>query len=409
MSDFTTGGNRASEFAGALLLLACTVAALALANSPVADLYFGLRDRTITLGADPFFLTRTVKQVIDDGLMVVFFLLVGLEIKRELAVGELSTRTQAILPVAAAIGGVIAPALIYLVITAGTPAVRGWAIPVATDIAFAIGVIALLGRRLHPGVRLFLVSLAIVDDIFAVGIIAIAYGDHGVNALGLASVVVVLTLLVAANWRGARALEIYLLLGVALWIAVIASGLHATLAGVLLALCIPADTRPMSWESESPAETLEHRLHAFVTFGVVPLFALANAGVSFRESALAIVDWRIVAAVAIALVIGKPLGIMAGVRLSRELGAGANATAPLGVGLLGGIGFTMSLFIAGLSFEDIPSLVSAKIGILGGSLVAGVAGWALLYASTRPPRRPGRGATVIPFPDKRSPLPPPAI
>jgi NhaA family Na+:H+ antiporter len=406
-SEFTAGSERRTQLAGSLLLMGCTALALLLANSPWSDAYFGVWARSITFGADPIFVSESVKTWIDDGLMAVFFLLVGLEIKRELVSGELQSPAQAALPIAAAVGGVIAPALVYLLVTAGTPAQKGWAISVATDIAFALGVLALLGSRVPAPVRVFLVSLAIVDDIFAVAIIALFYG-HGVSAPALAGAAVILTLLVAANLRNVRHLEVYLILGFAFWVAIRASGLHATIAGVILALCIPADDQPMDFEEmDPPLQRLEHRLYGLVTFGIVPLFALANAGVSFRDGTLAWLDWRIVLAITLALAFGKPLGILAGVALARRSGkTGRGAGAPLGVAWLGGIGFTMSLFIAGLTFEQGSSLISAKVGILAGSLISAVGGWALLRASAAPPSS-GAQATVLPFPVRHAPATPP--
>ncbi|HEY9228479.1 MAG TPA: Na+/H+ antiporter NhaA [Gemmatimonadaceae bacterium] len=414
----------ATEAAGGIVLLACAVAALVWANSSRGDAYFHLWERTLTVGFAGFALTKSLHHWINDGLMVVFFLLVGLEIKREIFVGELSSLKQAVLPIAAAVGGMIVPATIYAAFNIGGPGARGWGIPMATDIAFALGVLALLGDRIPTGLRVFLAALAIVDDLGAVLVIALFY-TAGISGTALIAAGLVFTILVICNLAGVRHPMIYAALGVALWLAVLNSGVHATIAGVLLAVAIPSRTminedtfvlraeaalfefrtasipnaatvlsNPRQQEAlhtlervveavQSPLLRIEHSLHKPVAFGIMPLFAFANAGVRFDAAVFASLSWRIVLGVAMGLVAGKTIGIFLTARAAVASGA---AVLPanvgwrriFGVSWLGGIGFTMSLFVATLAFGPGALLDSAKLGILGASLVAGVAGGTLL-------------------------------
>lgn len=354
----------ATESAGGIVLLVCTGIALVWANSASADAYFAIWERRVG--------PMSVGHWINDGLMVVFFLLVGLEIKRELLVGELSSRENALLPIAAAVGGMIVPAAIYAVLNVGTEGSRGWAIPMATDIAFALGVLALLGRRVPLGLRVFLAALAIVDDLGAVLVIALFYTTT-IAWSAIAVVALVMSALIVCNRRGVVHPGAYVLLGIVLWVSVLASGIHATIAGVLLAATVPSALLPR----------MEHALNRTVAFGIIPLFAVANAGVQLSGRVFESLSWRVVAGVATGLVVGKVVGIFAAswlvVRVGRAiLPNGVTWTHVFGAGWLGGIGFTMSLFVATLAFGSGPLLDSAKVGILGGSVVAGLTGAALL-------------------------------
>jgi Na+:H+ antiporter, NhaA family len=322
---------------------------------------------------------------VNDGLMAIFFFVVGLEIKRELVVGELRDRRAATLPVLAAAGGVALPALIFLVITLGTPDTVGWALPAATDIAFAVGILALLGDRVPPGVKLFLLTIAIVDDIAAIVIIAVFYGDA--LALGwLLAAAGALLVVVVLRRAGVTPIAAYVVVGVFAWLAVYKSGVHATIAGVALGLLTPAG--PVGGRDVLVA--LEHRLHPISAFVVVPLFALANAGVQLgggvvRDAASSRLAW----AVTVGLLVGKTLGIsgatFAGLRLGwGVLPGGVRRAHVWGLAALGGIGFTVSLFIADLAFDDPGRVETAKIGIFAGSLLsAGLGATLLLTASSR--------------------------
>jgi Na+:H+ antiporter, NhaA family len=419
----------ATESAGGLLLIVSAVLGLAWANSPYGGSYFALWDWLVTVGPQGFALTKSLSEWINDGLMVLFFLLVGLEIKREVLVGELASMQQASLPVAAALGGMIVPAAIYAALNAAGAGARGWGIPMATDIAFALGVLSLLGRRIPSGLRLFLAALAIVDDIGAVLVIALFYSyDLSAAALGFAGVVFVVLLF--CNKAGIRHPGVYAGLGVLLWLAVLNSGVHATIAGVLLAFAIPARTRidedafgvraeaalfefrqasspdsrsvmsnPEQQEAlhhleraiegvQSPLLRIEHNLNRLVALGIVPLFAFANAGVQFSRETFGSLSWRILLGVALGLIVGKVCGIFLASRWAVQrrlaaLPAEVGWRSIVGVGWLGGIGFTMSLFVARLAFGYGPQLDSAKIGILGGSLVAAVVGTVILRKSAR--------------------------
>ena len=414
-----------TEAAGGALLVACATAALLVANSGSADTYHRLLATPIAITGGGHGLSLTVHQWINDGLMAVFFLLVGLEIKREALAGELASLRQAALPIAAAIGGMVVPASIYLLANGGGDQSRGWAIPMATDIAFALGVLALVAPRAPNGLKIFLAALAIVDDMGAVLVIAIFYTRTiAWGALGMAGVI--LLLLIGLNVLRIRRLTPYLLLGLALWFLVHESGVHATIAGVLLALTIPTRTRIDAAEFSvtargllddfdrtetgdllvltsrgqqeaiigleratdgvtAPLLRLEHALHGFSAFVVMPLFAFSNAGVSLT-------GWSgsgVTLAVVLGLAIGKPLGItgaaLAAVRLRMaSLPEGVSWTALHGCAWLGGIGFTMSLFIAALAFDGHALLDSAKLGILGGSILSGVIGAMVVRRGTRP-------------------------
>jgi Na+:H+ antiporter, NhaA family len=358
--------------AGIALLLA-TLAALAVANSPWLPAYEAIL-KTYAGGL-------SVGHWINDGLMAVFFLLVGLELKRELLEGELSSWSQRILPGIAASSGVLLPALIFIALNRGdAQALRGWAIPSATDIAFALGVLSLLGPRVPATLRLFLTTIAVLDDLAAILIIALFYtAGLSLPMLGLAAAA--LAVLVALNRSGVLALWPYFLAGLALWIFVLKSGVHATLAGVALAMTIPFATRG---DRPSPLLHLEHALQPWVAFFILPVFAFANAGVSLAGFTVARLLEPLTLGIAAGLFFGKQTGIFATVWLAEKSGLaprpeGANWTQVYGVALLCGIGFTMSLFIGLLAFPESPPMQDAtKIGVLTGSLVSAVAGYAVL-------------------------------
>jgi len=374
----------ASEAAGGIVLIAAAALAMLAANLPAtAHGYFELLH--IVIGPDLGHGPMDVHHCINDALMALFFLIVGLEIKREFVGGELARWEQRRLPVIAAAAGMLAPALIYLAVTWGRPELRpGWAIPSATDIAFAVGLLALLGRHAPAPLRLFLTSVAIVDDLGSVAIIALAYTAH-IDTLMLGGAALVLAVMHFLNRSGVRRLLPYLLLGALLWLLVYRSVVHATIAGVATAMLIPVDDT-----GESPLHRLEHGLHRWVAFGIVPLFAFANAGISFIGLSPAILLAPLPMGVAAGLFLGKQIGIFGGVWAAEKLGAarrpeGASWLQLYGVALLAGIGFTMSLFIGGLAFPRDPALVEqVRIGVLGGSFAAALAGFVVLRLARAP-------------------------
>lgn len=353
-----------------LVLMAAAAAALVVANSPLGPAY--AHALHATLGP------LSAQHWINDGLMAVFFLFVGLEVKREVVAGDLSTPAARRLPVIAAAAGMIVPALVYLAATRADPAlIRGWAIPSATDIAFAIGVLALLGRRAPASLKLFLTTVAIVDDIGAVAIIALAY-TSGLDIPALTAAAAALTALFLLNRRGVRALWPYLAIAALLWAAVLRSGVHATVAGVLAALFIPLVG---SAGEDGPLDRLEHALSPWVSYAILPVFAFANAGVALGGAPL----WApLPLAVALGLFVGKQLGVFGAMRGAVALGLaekpeGASWAQLYGVALLAGIGFTMSLFIGLLAFaSDVALQDAVKVGILAGSFIAAILGAAVL-------------------------------
>jgi NhaA family Na+:H+ antiporter len=392
------------EAAGGLVLLACVVAALILANSPWAEAFARFWETPVRIGVGGLELNKPLLLWINDGLMTIFFFVVGLEIKRELVAGELRDPRKVVLPVAAAIGGMVAPAGVYLLLQAGQPGAAGWAIPMATDIAFVVGFLALFGPRVPVGLKILLLSLAIVDDLGSVVMIAVLYtADLSLLALGLAALG--LAAVIALRWLGVREVAVYTLLGTAVWLAFLKSGVHPTVAGVLLGLLTPA--RPLlggrlvldvltemsrrtgdaplphahdHGEALSPLERLEEALHPWVAFAIVPLFALANAGVAVTPAYL---GNPVALAVIAGLALGKPLGIVlaswAAVKAGvARLPEGVSWRVMIGAGCLGGIGFTMSLFIAGLALKD-RLLDPAKVGTLTGSAASAVLGCLLLW------------------------------
>jgi NhaA family Na+:H+ antiporter len=371
----------ASEAAGGLLLMAAAALAMVVANSPAGPAYFHLLHTYVG--------PVSVLHWINDALMAVFFLLVGLEIKREFVDGNLSTWADRRLPIIAAAAGMLVPALVYLLVVGpSSPLARGWAIPAATDIAFAIGVLALLGSRAPASLKLFLTTVAIVDDMGAVAIIALAY-TAAIDLVALGTAAAILALMVLLNRRGEKRLWPYLLLAAALWLAVLLSGVHATIAGVLAALTIPVTRSPGTPDStESPLHRLEHTIQPWVAFAIVPLFGLANAGVSLGGMTPSALVAPLPLAIAAGLFAGKQLGVFAGIRLAVAFGLGkrprgASWLQVYGVAVLCGVGFTMSFFIGGLAFADPAHESQVKIGVLGGSLLSALLGYAILRLAPR--------------------------
>ncbi len=418
-----------AEAASGIVLLACAAVALLWANSPWAESYFHLWETHVVVGGGALVLDYSLHYWINDGLMAVFFFMVGLEIKREVLVGELASPKQAAFPIAAAVGGMLVPALIYVAFNAGTPELRGWGTPMATDIAFALGVLALLGTRAPTGLKIFLAALAIVDDLGAVLVIALFY-SAGIDWSMLMYGGITFIVLLGANRGGVRRPAVYAVLGLLLWFFFLKSGVHATIAGVLLAVTIPAKTRinvndfvsdartylqrfeadglrpdpaaPLTPQQESALERLEeaaegvqspllsieHAIVPWVAFGIMPLFALANAGVALAPEVVSGLGSPVVLGIALGLLIGKPVGVGLFAWAAVKLGiagypAGVRGLHLVGVGLLAGIGFTMSLFIAGLAFDGV-TLELAKVGVLAASTVAGLGGYLVLRAKGNP-------------------------
>ncbi len=372
------------EAAGGIVLGVAAALALIASNSGVAGIYALFLDLPVELRLGQLQIAKPLLLWINDGLMAMFFLLVGLEIKRELVEGELSSLRQALLPAIAAVGGMAVPALIYALcnLTDAT-ALRGWAIPAATDIAFAVGVLSLLGARVPIGLKVFLLALAIFDDLGAIVIVAVFYtADLSVISLLLAGGVLVV--MFALNRLGVTRIAPYALLGIVLWVCVLKSGVHAALAGVAMALAIPVRAA----QDESPLGQLEHALHPWVAFLVVPLFGFANAGVSFAGMSAGAVTDGVALGIAAGLFIGKQLGVFGAVYGCVRLGIarlpeGASWVSLYGVAVLAGIGFTMSLFIGTLAWDTADHAAPLRIGVLGGSLLSGIAGYAILLSACR--------------------------
>ncbi|HEX8300283.1 Na+/H+ antiporter NhaA [Sphingomonas sp.] len=363
----------ASEAAGGIVLMAASALALILANSPLAETYFHALHAVTGPVIAPAHGAMTTHLWINDALMAVFFLLVGLEIKGEFTHGRLASWEQRRLPIVAAAAGMLVPAFIYLAITASSPGLgKGWAIPAATDIAFAMGVLAILGRYAPPSIKLLLVTIAIVDDMGAVAIIAIAYTAH-LDAGALATAAVILALMFGVARVRPASLGPHLLLAALLWYFVFRSGVHATIAGVAAAMAIP----------EGPRHRLERLLNPWVAFAIIPLFGFANAGISFAGVGPAILLAPLPLAILGGLFFGKQVGIFASIWLAVRLRLAPRPEASwmqlYGMSLLAGIGFTMSLFIGGLAFPGRPDLADqVKIGVLAGSLLSALAGYAVL-------------------------------
>lgn len=420
---------KAESFSG-ILLISFMLIALAWANSPWSASYESLWQTPINVSIGSFAIDKPLLLWINDGLMAVFFFVVGLEIKRELKVGELSSLRQALFPISAAIGGMVFPALIYIAFNAGQVGESGWGIPMATDIAFALGILALLGKRAPLGLKVFLTAVAIVDDIGAVMVIAFFYTEKIVwGSLGIAALVFVVLLLI--NRLGVRKPLPYGLLGIVLWVAFLKSGVHATVAGVLLAMTIPASTiidrkgfverircyidrfvdegirngatfttkeqrallqgiEDCTHGVEAPLQRLEHALHPWVAFFIMPVFALANAGVDLRTDILAALTNPVTIGIILGLVVGKQIGItlmawlVTRIGLSRKIN-GVSWRQIYGAAMLAGIGFTMSLFISNLAFSDPTALANAKVGILAASFISAILGWLVLRRNGQEP------------------------
>jgi len=382
------------DAASGIVLLGAALLAFILQNSPASWLYDALMDTPVTVGIGELVINKPLLLWINDGLMAIFFFLVGLEIKREMVVGELSSVKQASLPVIAAVGGMLVPAMVYSFFNwTDDVALHGWAIPAATDIAFAVGVLALLGPRVPTSLKVFLLALAIIDDLGAIIIIAFFYTDHlSLAALALAAVGIIA--LAVLNLRGVNSTAPYALVGIIIWVCVLKSGVHATLAGVITAFAIPLTVANGNGENgngedgkQSLLVRLEEGLHPWVTFGVLPLFAFANAGVSLAGMTLDKVFSEIPLGIALGLFIGKPIGIFgfAFAAIATKLaGKPEGATWPqmFGVAILGGIGFTMSLFIGMLAFVDAERAAEIRIGVLMGSILSAVVGYLVLKRVT---------------------------
>ncbi|MCW2237846.1 NhaA family Na+:H+ antiporter [Azospirillum canadense] len=379
-----------NEAAAGIALMIASAVALVWANSAAAPLYEALLALPVTVTAGGVGLDKPLILWINDGMMAVFFLVVGLEIKREVLAGELSNRSKAMLPGIAAVGGMAAPALVYAACNWGDPVtMQGWAIPAATDIAFAVGVLALLGSRVPSSLRIFLLALAIMDDLGAIVIIA-AFYSHGIVPMALGFAAIAGLGLFWMNLIGVRRLTPYMLLGFVLWVCVLKSGIHATLAGVALAFAIPlradAPNRAEDEREDSPLHRLEHALHPWVAFLILPVFALANAGVSLSGITPSSLAEPVPLGIALGLFAGKQLGVLLAswlairLRLSA-LPAGANWMQFYGVAVLTGIGFTMSLFIGTLAFPDPEHAVAVRLGVLAGSIASALFGYGLLYAA----------------------------
>ncbi|EKT4505599.1 TPA: Na+/H+ antiporter NhaA [Pseudomonas putida] len=375
------------EAASGLLLIAAAVLALIINNSPLSYLYGGLLDVPVAVQVGALNIAKPLLLWINDGLMALFFLLIGLEVKREVVDGHLSKPSQVILPATAAVGGMVVPALIYWFINRDNPAaVAGWAIPTATDIAFALGVLALLGKRVPVSLKLFLMTLAIIDDLGAIIVIALFYSGT-LSSVSLLLAAACLVVLVAMNRLGVVKLGPYMIVGLILWVCVLKSGVHATLAGVALALCIPLRTRNAE---SSPLLALEHALHPWVAYAILPIFAFANAGVSLAGMTVDSFTHPVPMGITVGLLLGKTVGVFGltwvAVKLRlAALPAGAGWGQILGVAILCGIGFTMSLFVGSLAFAPGSSEYAGmdRMGILTGSFFAAVIGYAVTAMASR--------------------------
>ncbi|MBN6716829.1 Na+/H+ antiporter NhaA [Pseudomonas capsici] len=375
------------EAAGGLLLIAAAALALIINNSPLSWLYNEFLNIPVVAQIGAIKIAKPLLLWINDGLMALFFLVIGLEVKREVLEGQLSRPSQVVLPGAAAIGGMVVPALIYYVLNKDNPAaLGGWAIPMATDIAFALGVLALLGKRVPVSLKLFLMTLAIIDDLGAIVVIALFYSGE-LSSLSLMLAGASILALIVMNRLGVAKLGPYLLVGLVLWVCVLKSGVHATLAGVVLAFCIPLRIKA---SKASPLLSLEHGLHPWVAYGILPLFAFANAGVSLAGVTLENFTHPVPMGIAAGLLIGKTLGVFGLTWLAIQTGLAklpneANWGQVLGVSILCGIGFTMSLFVGSLAFEAGASDYAGedRMGILTGSILSALIGYAVMLLYSR--------------------------
>ncbi|MDJ0894787.1 MAG: Na+/H+ antiporter NhaA [Alphaproteobacteria bacterium] len=377
IEDFMKHGASAG-----IVLLVFSALALVIANSPLLGGYEALLNQPIAIVLGPLAIEKNLLLFINDGLMVIFFFLVGLEIKREIVEGELSTREQAILPGIAAAGGMAIPAIIYASLNWESPeTLRGWAIPAATDIAFALTILRLAGPRVPLALRIFLTAVAVIDDLGAILVIALFYTAK-LELVPLLVAAVTFGGMIVMNRMGVKRVDAYILMGVVLWVAILKSGVHATVAGVLTAMAIP--TGP--GEEEGPLEELEHKLHAWVSFGVLPIFGFANAGVSFANMSIASFLEPVTLGIIMGLFVGKQIGIFGSCYVVVKLGfarlpEGTTWPQIYAVSLLCGIGFTMSLFIGALAFPDASMAGPVRLGVLGGSIASALVGYLLIKAS----------------------------
>ncbi len=374
------------EAAGGIVLALAAIAAMIIANTPLNVWYESFIHAPVAIQIGSFEIAKDAHHWINDGLMAIFFFLVGLELKREVLIGELSNVKQIILPAGAAIGGMVFPAIVYLIFNYNEPEYwKGWAIPAATDIAFALGILSLLGSRVPNSLKVFLVSIAIFDDIGAILIIALFYtSELSLSSIALAGLC--LPFLYLLNRRNVTNIAPYLIIGLVMWVFVLKSGIHATLAGVVLALFIPMfdKTDP----EHSPLEELEHRLQDIVSFAILPLFAFANSGISLKGAGLADLFHSVPLGIAAGLFIGKQIGVMVACWLIFKLGVskmpnGMNFQQIYGAALLCGVGFTMSLFIGGLAFAGDSYVFDERLGIIMGSIVSGIAGYIMLKVTLK--------------------------
>ncbi|MBN6065532.1 Na+/H+ antiporter NhaA [Aggregatibacter actinomycetemcomitans] len=375
-----------SEASGGVLLLIFALMAIVLANTAFSQHYFNFLDTPVSIQFGAFSIAKPLLMWVNDGFMAVFFVLVGMEVKREMLEGSLSSYQQAIFPAIAAIGGMVVPALIYFLIAQDTPEIHsGWAIPMATDIAFAVGIVALLGKRVPLPLKVFLLALAIIDDLGAIIVIAIFY-SHELSTPALIMATITISILVAMNRFKVSALCAYMVVGLILWASVLKSGVHATLAGVIIGFCIPIKGR----NGESPLHQFEHILAPWCAYLILPLFAFSNAGVSLENVGLSSLNSPLTLGIALGLIVGKPLGVFLFSYLSvklrlAKLPQGINFTQIFAIAVLCGIGFTMSMFLAGLAFGETPHNsfdTLSRLGILLGSGVSAIIGYGLLRKTT---------------------------
>ncbi len=376
-----------TEAASGVLLLMTAAVALVWANSSFAASYHKVWHTSLSINISAFTFERSLEWFVNDVLMVIFFFVVGMEIRRELYQGELSEWRRAVLPAAAALGGMVAPAILYLVVAGAPETHSGWGVPMATDIAFAVGILTLLGKRVPPALRVLLLALAVIDDLGAIVVIALFYSS-GIAISGLLVAALGVLGIYAMKRLGVRTKLVYVLPSMVLWAGIYAAGIHPTIAGVIIGLMTPvlAETPRQAdvalHEAMSPAESLIGTLHPWVAFGIMPVFALANAGVSLSGAALDASSWRVVIGVTVGLLFGKPIGVLLATWLMLKLRIG---TLPIGLtlrhlvvlGVVAGIGFTMALFVAKLAFADDALLAAAKVGVLAASSAAAVIGLGL--------------------------------
>lgn len=378
------------ESSSGILLMFATVLALVFSNTALSSLYQSFLHIPMEIRIGPLQLDKSLYHWVNDGLMAVFFLLIGLEVKREMLEGELSSWSQLALPGVAAVGGMLVPALVYLAFTINDPAaVRGWAVPTATDIAFALGILSLLGKRVPVSLKIFLMALAIIDDLGAILVIAVFYTTE-LSVVSIAVAAASLVVLIAMNRFGVSKKAFYFIVGTVLWVSVLKSGVHATLAGVALAFTIPLNARDAKGIAFSPLKQIEHDLHFWVAFFILPLFAFVNAGVDMTQISMDQMSGPVPMGIMLGLFVGKQLGVFGFSWVAIKMGLaklpdGSNWRQLYGVSVLTGIGFTMSLFITSLAFTD-PTLFeyTDKLAILIGSFASGILGYLLLKTGKTP-------------------------